>query len=247
MNERQEKIIAAVIEEYTTSAVPVGSKVLFEKYGISASPATIRHDMSVLEEEGFLYQPHISAGRIPTDTGYRYFVESLMEDRELSKREQIALQEELLKLKAKNSRLSRTTAKLLSVASKNLAISGILDKQEFHDFGMRDLLSEPEFQGLDEVCRIAEALDYVDEMFEKISKEMEVGETKIFIGKENPIDSISNCSMIVSPYELENGEKGVLALIGPKRMKYAKNKSLIEYIKKILGSSLPIIIIFIST
>ena len=80
-------------------------------------------------------------------------------------------------------------------------------------------------------------------MFDKITEEMSEGETKIFIGEENPIHEISKCSMIVSPYKLESGEKGVLALIGPKRMKYAKNKSLIEYVKKILGSSVAIILI----
>ncbi|MFC1645058.1 HrcA family transcriptional regulator [Patescibacteria group bacterium] len=243
MNERQEKILSAVIEEYTNSAIPVGSKILSQKYNLEASSATIRSNMVALENDGYLYQPHISAGRIPTDKGYRYFVESLMEDRELEKREQIELQEELLKLRAQNVRLSRTSAKLLSGISKSLAISGVLGEQEFHDFGMKELLNEPEFRELDEVCRLAEALDYVDEMFEKIISEMETGETKIFIGNENPIDKISNCSMIVSPYELGNGEKGVLALIGPKRMEYAKNKSLIEYVKKILGTSAFLIII----
>ena len=242
MNQRQEKILECVIEEYTSTALPIGSKILVEKYKIKASPATIRNEMAELEEEGYLYQPHISAGRIPTDKGYRYFVEELMKDRELSKREQIKLQEELLKLKAQNMRLSRTSAKLLSGITGNLAISGILDKDEFDDFGMRDLLSEPEFQKLDDVCRLAETMDYIDEMFDKIVQEMKEGETKIFIGAENPIGKISNCSMIVSPYKLSNGQRGVLALIGPKRMKYAKNKSLIEYIKKILGAANVIVI-----
>lgn len=243
MNQRQEKILECVIEEYTSTALPIGSKILVEKYKIKASPATIRNEMAELEEEGYLYQPHISAGRIPTDKGYRYFVEELMKDRELTKREQIKLQEELLKLKAKNMRLSRTSAKLLSGITGNLAISGILDKDEFDDFGMRDLLSEPEFQKLDDVCRLAETMDYIDEMFDKIVQEMKEGETKIFIGAENPIGKISNCSMIVSPYKLSNGQRGVLALIGPKRMKYAKNKSLIEYIKKILGATNVIVIV----
>ncbi len=235
MDKRQKKILASVINEYTDSAMPVGSKILAEKYGIDASSATIRNEMVALEEDGYLYQPHISAGRIPTDKGYRYFVEEVMKDRELTKREQNKLQTELLKLKAQNSRLSRTTAKLLAGISGNLAISGLLDKQEFADFGMRELIEEPEFHELDDVCRLAETLDYVDEMFEKIVDELQDGEIRIFIGEENPIDEISNCSMMVSPYKLKSGEKGVLALIGPKRMKYAKNKSLLEYVRKILG------------
>ena len=70
MNTRQQKILASVIEEYTNSAVPVGSKILVEKYGFEVSSATMRNDMASLEEEGFLHQPHISSGRIPTDKGY---------------------------------------------------------------------------------------------------------------------------------------------------------------------------------
>ena len=242
MNDRQKKILATVIEEYTNTAIPAGSKVLAEKYNLEISPATIRNDMSALEKEGYLYQPHISAGRIPTDKGYRYFVEEVMKDRELTKKEQVKLKEELLKLKAKNTRLSRTTAKLLSALSGNLAVSGALGKDDFCNFGMSELMEEPEFQKLDEVCRLAEILDYIDEKFDQVVEGMKEGETKIFIGKENPVNEMSGCSMIVSPYKLKSGEKGILALIGPKRMRYAKNKSLIEYVKKILGSSTAIIL-----
>jgi len=243
MNKRQEKILECIVEEYTSTAVPIGSKVLVDKYGIDASSATIRSEMSDLEEQGYLYQPHISAGRIPTDKGYRYFVEELMRDKELTKKEQSTLQTELLKLKAQNMRLSRTSAKLLSGITGNLAIGGIFDKDEFDDFGMGDLLGEPEFQKLDEVCRLAETMDYIDEMFDKIVKEIKEGETKIFIGAENPVNNISSCSMIVSPYKLKNGQRGVLALIGPKRMKYAKNKSLIEYIKKMIGGASVVLLV----
>ncbi|KKT87529.1 MAG: Transcriptional regulator of heat shock protein [Candidatus Moranbacteria bacterium GW2011_GWC2_45_10] len=245
MNSRQEKILAAVIEEYTQTAIPVGSSMLVEKYDFGMSSATIRSDMASLEEEGLLYQPHISAGRIPTDKGYRYFVEEIMGDKELSKSEQQKLQKEFLKLKAQNTRLTRTTAKLLSHLSGNFAVSGLMGKEDFSDFGMKELMEQPEFREIDEVCKLAEALDYIDEKFDKLVAELHEGETKIYIGKENPIDEISNCSMIVSPYKTKSGEKGILALIGPKRMKYAKNKSLIEYVKKMLGGAM-VVIIFIN-
>src|SRR5665647_120268 len=123
MNPRQEKILATVIEEYTQTAIPVGSQVLATKYKFKVSTATIRNDMTALEEDGYLYQPHISAGRIPTDKGYRYFVEEMMKDKVLSKDEQHKLQREFLKLKAQNTRLTKTSAKLLSHLSGNLAIS----------------------------------------------------------------------------------------------------------------------------
>jgi transcriptional regulator of heat shock response len=224
-----------VVKEYTETAVPVGSKVLASKYKFDLSPATIRNEMNELEEKGYLHQPHISAGRIPTDKGYRYFVEKIMPDKELSKQEQKKLQAELLKMQAKNTRLTRTTAKLLSGLSGNLAISGV--KHEFDDFGMKELLDEPEFREMDDLCRLAETLDYIDERFDSLVKNLRNNEVKIFIGKENPIKEISNCSMMISPYKTKSGEKGLLALIGPKRMEYAKNKSLINYMKKLLGSS----------
>jgi heat-inducible transcriptional repressor len=106
-------------------------------------------------------------------------------------------------------------------------------------------MDQPEFKELDDMCRLGEVLDYMDEKFEKIMKNIKDGETKIFIGKENPIEGISNCSMMVSPYKLKSGEKGILALVGPKRMKYAKNKSMMEYVKKLLGAS-AVIILFIN-
>ena len=104
-------------------------------------------------------------------------------------------------------------------------------------------MDQPEFRELDEMCRLAEVLDYVDEKFDQLVKDMKDGETKIFIGKENPISEISNCSMMVSPYTLKTGERGILALIGPKRMKYAKNKSVIEFVKKMLGSSMIVVMV----
>ena len=157
MEERQRKILAAVVEEYTASAIPVGSKVLCEKYIPELSSATIRNDMAELEKDGFLYQPHTSAGRIPTDKGYRYFVSEIMAEQELSLTDQKKMQVEILKMKAQNVRLSRSTAKLLSSLSGSLAVTGI--EKEFYDFGMSELLENPEFQAIDEFCKVAEALD----------------------------------------------------------------------------------------
>ncbi len=241
MNDRLKKIMSAVIEEYTNTAIPVGSKILEEKYNLKVSAATIRNDMAELEKKGFLYQPHISAGRIPTDKGYRFFVEKIMPEQSLSIAEQKKLQAEILKLKAKNQRLSRTTAKLLSSLSGSLVISGL--ENEIYDFGVRELLENPEFQNVDEFCRIAEALDYIEENVDAILAKLKDGETKIFIGKENPIKKISNCSMVVSPYKTKTGERGLLAIVGPKRMKYAKNKSLLDYARKLLSGSFVIILI----
>lgn len=84
LDERKKKILSSVVEDYISSAEPVGSKTLAEKYKLDYSPATIRNEMKLLEEGGYLEQPHVSAGRIPSTKGYRYYVDNLMKEKELS-------------------------------------------------------------------------------------------------------------------------------------------------------------------
>ncbi len=244
MNERQIKILSAVIKEYTKTGLPVGSAVLTQAYNFDVSSATLRADMAALEREGMLYQPHTSAGRIPTDEGFRYFVEEIMPERELSKREQQQLQKELLKLKAQNTRLMRTTAKLLSTVGNCAAVIVNAKTGEVSDFGLRNLLAQVDRDNVDDLCRIAETLDYIDERCDTLMRELPEGETQIYIGEENPLAKTRNYAMVVSKYR--NGdEEGIVALIGPKNMKYDKNKSLIDYVKKFLGGAAAVTIIVV--
>ena len=80
LTDRRQKLLRFIIDEYVTTAQPVGSNALVEKYGLPVSPATIRNEMAALEDEGYIAQPHTSAGRVPTDLGYRYYVEALMRE-----------------------------------------------------------------------------------------------------------------------------------------------------------------------
>lgn len=84
LDDRKKKILSSVVEDYIASAEPVGSKTIMEKYDLNYSSATIRNDMKLLEESGYLEQPHISAGRIPSTKGYRYYVNNLMKEKKLS-------------------------------------------------------------------------------------------------------------------------------------------------------------------
>ncbi len=84
LDDRKKKILASVVEDYISSAEPVGSKTIVEKYNLEYSPATIRNEMKLLEDAGYLEQPHISAGRIPSTKGYRYYVDNLMKEKRLS-------------------------------------------------------------------------------------------------------------------------------------------------------------------
>ncbi len=234
MTERQEQILKIIIKEYAETGVPVGSKELVKRYKLPFSSATLRNEMVLLEKKGLLEKAHISSGRIPTDDGYRYFIDNLVERQDTSLEYQKKLELKLLKMKTQNVQLERTVGKMLSTMSKCLVISGALDKGEFQSFGIHNLLESPEFSSLDDFSRITTVLDTIDEKIDKVLRRAEKGEVKIFIGKENPVKEIQNSSMIVSRYEDLEGKDRVIALIGPKSMKYQKNKKLIEFAKKLL-------------
>jgi len=91
VTDRRAGILQIIVRAYVETAAPVGSRTIHDKYGVPASPATIRHEMQALEEEGLLEQPHTSAGRVPSDLGYRYFVESLMGQADLPVDEQATI------------------------------------------------------------------------------------------------------------------------------------------------------------
>lgn len=115
MNERKEKILKAIIENYIATGEPVGSRFVSKLDGLGVSPATIRNEMSDLEEEGYLVQPHISAGRIPTDKGYRYYVDNLMDIADLPMNEKQMFGK---LLKAKYNELEDLIADITKLYSK---------------------------------------------------------------------------------------------------------------------------------
>lgn len=234
LSDRQQQILIATIEEYVKSADPVGSEELMREYNLPYSSATIRSEMAELERREYLYQPHISAGRIPTDKGYRFFVNYVTEKRlhQMNLKEQKRLEEELIKLKLREKMLARTLARLLASFSNNLAITGLLEEKEFFESGMKQLLTQPDFQNIDEICQIAEVVDYLDESITKLSKELQPKKVKTFIGKENLFTESGDCAIVISQCVLPSGDKGIIAILGPKRMEYKKNISLIEQVTK---------------
>jgi len=159
-----------------------------------------------------------------------------MAERELTKEQQTALQKELLQLRAQNTRLMRTTAKLISTVSGYAAVIVNAKTGETSEFGLTNLLKDVDKENIDDLCKVAETLDYIDEQCDDLMKDLSDGETQIYIGNDNPITQTKNYSMVVSKYQAGDDE-GIVALIGPKNMKYDKNKSLIDYVKKLLGGA----------
>lgn len=234
---RQAKILAAIVKEHCDTAQPIASKDLVDKGYFNVSGPTIRNEMQVLEKLGYITQPHTSAGRIPTDKGYRFFVNELMERVKLSAKEQERLKQEILKLQAVNVEITRRLAKITAEISGSASFA--MFPEEMSAVGMSNLLDDPKLSHEDALA-VAEFFDHIDEKAPEILKEYSQATTpQAVIGsevKEVSLSKNSDYSMIVSGLQLPSGKKGVLGLIGPKSMKYDKNLSLMEYIGKLLGN-----------
>jgi heat-inducible transcriptional repressor len=122
LTDRRARILQLVIREYVDSAVPVGSETLVRKYGLRVSPATIRHEMVSLEDEGYLLQPHTSAGRIPSDKGYRCYVESLMEEEELPHEIQRTIRHQFYQVSGSLEEWAKLAAAVIARWAGNLAL-----------------------------------------------------------------------------------------------------------------------------
>ena len=122
LSRRQQRILEAVVADYVATAIPVGSEAIARRHGLGVSPATIRNEMSELEEQGYIAQPHTSAGRIPLDKGYRYYVESLMEETELPQAEQCRIRHQFHQVERELEQWTRLASAVLSSIVRNAAI-----------------------------------------------------------------------------------------------------------------------------
>src|SRR5579864_2741886 len=123
ITQRQAKILAAIVKENCDNCQPVASQDLVGKYHFEVSPATIRNEMAALENKGYISQPHTSSGRVPTDKGFRFFVNELMDRVQLTLKEQDLLKRELMKMQFMHAEMGRRLAKLLSDHSQQASFT----------------------------------------------------------------------------------------------------------------------------
>lgn len=238
MNARQQAILKTLIEEFINLAEPVGSKFLSRKYDWGISAATIRNDLAELSDEGYLSQPHTSAGRVPTDKGYRFFIQSLREDNLLNEGKFLKIINSVFDSINEEHRLFREIARTLAELSGNMGIAGLIGEDEIFKSGMSRLLRQPEFDEIDEFWRFADDFEALDRKISERGREFcETRQVRVFIGRENPLAENEDLSLVISGYEKPDGKKGVAGILGPKRMEYGRNISLVDYISKLLSAN----------
>ncbi len=252
ITKRQRGILCQIIEEYAETAAPVGSVTMAKLFGVS--PATVRAEMARLEAMGLIAQPHTSAGRVPTDAGYRYYVNSLENADDFydtdasyvaSMPEVRAIEEGRYGQSRQDSgKLSRgmhvLEVRVSSQTKADAAIRGAVDalveltgnlglatiSGQLYLSGISRLFTQPEFMDTRRVQAVAKLLDNLEPWL----REAAPGEAlNIFIGHENPIGKNSEVSLIISKFRSPYSDKSYIGVLGPTRQNYSRVMALVKH------------------
>lgn len=225
---RQEAILKCIVDEYIRNAEPVGSKYIAERSGLQLSPATIRNDMAALEDAGYIAQPHTSAGRMPTEKAYVYYLQNFVETQRNDADEKRVRQS--MDNRPRDEDEMRALARTLMELSGEMALVAVDPRRSFYA-GVANLIGKPEFGDLAVVRELSQLLDRFDDVMGEVFDRV-ANEPQVLIGSDNPFGK--DMSAIMVKCRLPSGQIGILGLIGPMRMNYERNLGLVEDIRDIL-------------
>ena len=231
LTDRQHELLLTIIEEYISTAQPVGSKLVAEKYLPDVSPATVRNDMAVLEDQGYVCQPHTSAGRVPTAKAYELYVAQLDQESVLSDHIYRILKD-IAQGSDERARL-KNLAKAVIEETGESAVIGFSAEDTFYT-GISNLFTKPEFSNMQMVVDMSRLIDHLDrivkQLMDNTSKQVD-----ILIGQQCQLSDY--CSMIVAPLTLSSGN-GMFGLFGLTRMDYKKNRDIVKGVADIINKGI---------
>lgn len=233
MTDRQAKILAAVVEQYAEVASPVGSSLLAKVFDVSS--ATVRAEMVELERQGLIYQPHTSAGRVPTDKGYRYYVNHMASGGHETPAERRG--ERALTARVESGGLPERTIRnavdTLVELTHNLGIATI--GNQLYMAGLSNLFGQPEFMHGNQVQQVARLLDNLEPWLKEAAPNEPLS---VYIGQENPIGRSAGCSLIISRFRSPYSDQSYIGVLGPTRQSYRDVMMLVEHAGRTLEEAL---------
>lgn len=235
MTQRQIKLLYAIVEQYAEVAAPVGSVLLAKTFNVSS--ATIRAEMARLEEMGYIEQPYTSAGRIPTDKGYRFYVNKVTEASEASTSQNLPPKIDRnaraidirVKSAGKAAQTIKTAVDSLVDITHNMSIATIGD--QLYMSGISNLFSQPEFNDGTAVHEVAKLIDNLEPWLQEASPNEPLS---VYIGAENPIGKASGCSLIISKFRSPYSDRSYIGVVGPTRQSYRQTMGLVQHAGQLL-------------
>lgn len=250
LSSRQSFILNRVVDTFIETGHPVSSKTVAYASPSPVSSATIRHEMGTLEETGYLVQAHHSSGRIPTDQGYRHYLDHGIESYEMRidhMRELSGRFSDRFKSPEDTAAFSEEFASTLSALSKQLGVllvpdAGSMDldagRVQMTAQGLRYLLDNPECQDSATIRPLIRAVEEKETLKRWIGEHAPCLKPQAFIGLEHAFEDLEDYTIVTARFESgENGPSGVVAVIGLKRMAYAKVLPIVSGMAKLMGTT----------
>lgn len=234
LSDRQIAILKAVVEEYIETAIPVGSEPLERKYNLGVSPATIRNEMSLLGQHGYLKQPHTSAGRIPTALTLRLYVNQLMQESQLSVTEEVTTRERMWDHRQDISELMRESVRALATQLQTISLI-TLSEGKTYSSGYSYLLSMPEFYDIDVTRQVLSLVDENVGALQQLFAQTQSGQpVRLIFGEELNYPFLEPVGMVFADFYLGPNTKGTIGIIGPSRIDFSHVIPRVRYYAQLL-------------
>jgi len=229
---RQVQILRALIEEFISTAQPVGSETIDKKFAIGVSPATIRNEMVYLTNQGYLTKTHSSAGRVPTPVAMKLYVNELMKEKDLSVADEVSAKEKIWNSRNKTNEMFNQITKVLADKSSALAITLIEDDQLYHS-GYANLLQMPEFYDIKvmrHVLQLIEEEAMLEEIFNSGTSENLI---QVIYGPELGNKDLDPIGIIHMTFEV-NDQIAHVGVLGSSRFDYPYIIPMMKYVRTLI-------------
>lgn len=236
LTDRQAYILSLVVHDYVQTAQPVGSEMLVTRHALGVSAATVRNELARLEAAGLLSHPHTSAGRMPTVSGYRYFVENLMSSAGLTVPEQRTIRHQFHQAGGDSGRWMRLSAAVMAHTS---GAAGLVAADgdgrwspRFYHAGLTQILDEPEFSDYERLRDIVEILEH-GQGLGPITSRLPLEGVHVIIGGEPPLEDVPHVTLVLARFGATQ-HHGILGVVGPTRLPYDRAVPAVSFVASLM-------------
>lgn len=235
LTERQKLLLKAIIELYVKGGEPISSDLVERSYDLGVSPATIRNDMVHLTEEGFLKQPHTSAGRTPTAMGFRLYISELMKEKEMPIVDEVAIKQQLMEEMTRFDKMVQCATRALAKKCGTLALS--VNEGDLYYSGAANILDLPEFFDIDVTRFVLSMFDEFPLLDQILKKAQGAEPLHILFGEETGYEYLAPTSFAFLNFENRSGGQGVIGVFGPNRLNFPLVLPYLRYIGDVLSQA----------
>jgi heat-inducible transcriptional repressor len=235
LSERKKQLLKEIIEYYVKTGEPVASDSIEKCSSLGVSPATIRNEMVELTEMGFLKQPHVSAGRVPTSMGFRLYINELMKEKELPIVDEVNIRQQMMDSRPQFDKMVHVATRALAEKCDALAIA--INGDDVYYAGAANILDLPEFFDIDVTRFVLSMLDESAILEKVINMARGSDPMHIIFGEETEYEYLQPTSFAFLNFETGKAENGVIGVIGPDRLNFPLVLPYIKYIGEVLSEA----------